>query len=181
MSREPSDLLDVFRGRPARSRGARAVSRPLVDRKGGEVLLSRRQVLLGGAALGLLVLLAFVGGTAVGRGRRDGVAMANVPKSGPAATVYQFRSRELSRLSAEGGDAQADALESFRRAFPDLAPGVFAVRAEDARGREKPGAFRLLVRGFADRKQATSWLFHVKGWQVGGTLPFEDSRPEPAP
>ncbi|HVG94249.1 MAG TPA: hypothetical protein VND21_07370 [Planctomycetota bacterium] len=182
MPREQSDLLDVFRGKPARSSGARAVSRPVADRRKGEVVVSRRQIALGGAVTGLLVLLAFMGGTAVGRHRGAGVPLANRPAAAPPATpVYQFRSKELSRLSAEGGDLQTRALQSFTSAFPRLAQGLSVIPAEDAKGKVKPGVFRLMVRGFPNRTEATQWLFQVKGWQVEGFAPFEDSRPEPAP
>jgi hypothetical protein len=183
MTREQSDLLDVFRGKPARSGGARAVSRPAADRRRGEVVLTRTQVALGGAVTGLLVLLAFMGGTAVGRQRGRDIALVRekVPGTAARAATYQFRSKEMSRLAADGGDLQALAVASFRSAFAGLAPGLSVIPAEDAKGRVRPNMFRLLVRGFQNRADATNWLFQVKAWNVHGQFPFEDSRPEPAP
>jgi hypothetical protein len=183
MTREQSDLLDVFRGKPARTGGARAVSRGSGERRRGEVVLSRAQVTLGGAVAGLLVLLAFMGGTAVGRHRTHDVALVREKdaSSGARAPAYQFRSREMSRLAPDGSDLLSQSVDSFRSTYGSLAPGLSVIPAEDAKGHTKPNMFRLLVRGFQSRNDANNWLFQVKAWNVLGQYPFEFSVAEPVP
>lgn len=97
MGRRSTDLLDIFRRPeegPEEPRRAPAAKRPAAPRKmrepradGPLLVLSRRQVVLGGSALALLLVLGFTLGLAAGRsGGREDPALAR--PAGPTARIY---------------------------------------------------------------------------------------------
>ena len=185
MARPTSDLLDLFGRKSAGGGGggARAVSKgraPDAPRHGG----SARQRLLLGAAGSLALVLAFVGGVAIGQGRR-GVSLVN-PGAGAAATpardTWILRGKSLPRIAGVGADnLEKRALAHFSARFPELVTFLTSTAVEEAKGRFAPGMFRLVVRGFPDEKSAIEWSRHLAAETVGEYRPFQDCRPEKAP
>jgi hypothetical protein len=180
--RESTDLLAVFRSGPSSRGGARAVSRPLGgERPRGAVVLSRRQAFLGTGVALLAVLFAFIAGTAVGRGRRAPSVESASPLARTAAPSWQIRSKSLPRISLGAENLEARAVKEFRARFPQLAPHLSVAPVEDAKGRPLPAEFRLVVRGFDDKRVADQWRFPLNAWSVDMFFPFEAARPEPVP
>lgn len=184
MPRPTSDLLDLF-GRRSGG-GARAVSKgrapdaPRATAPSG----TRQRVLLGSAAV-LALVLAFVGGVAVGQGKK-GVGLVNPAakdaSAAPARDTWILRGRTLPRIAGVGVDnLEKRALAHFAARFPELVTFLSSAPVEESKGKFLPGMFRLVVRGFPDEKSATEWARHLGAEQVGEFRPFQDCRPEKAP
>lgn len=185
MARPTSDLLDLFGRRNAGGSGggARAVSKGRAP-DAPKSPWSGRQKLLAGAAGSLALVLAFVGGLAVGQGKR-GVGLVNPGAGTTAATVrdtWILRGRALPRIAGVGADnLEKRALAHFASRFPELVTFLTSTAVEEAKGKFAPGMFRLVVRGFPDEKSASEWARHLGAETVGEYRPFQDCRPEKAP
>lgn len=185
MSRSSTDLLDFFGKRSGKAQGARAVSRPVAGARAPVVAWSGRQAALAGATALLLLALAFVGGVAVGQGRKpaaDGKVALVRGAGEPERDVWMLRGRPLMRIQNGAVDNyEIRALAAFRSRFPDLVPFLSATGVEDGRGRMVPGQFRLVIRGFQSEASATAWAKVLATATVGEHQPFKDCRPEKAP
>jgi hypothetical protein len=186
MSRTNPDLFEFFgkgRGRP--TSGARAVSTP-VRHDAATVTVSRRLMVLLGAGAVLLSALAFLGGLAIGRGKRLGAEGAELVRPDrTAATVREtwiLRGQPLPKISIAGSDnLEQRALATFRERFKELAPFLASAPVEESRGRLMNGHFRLIVRGFESEASALQWAKVLSAERVLEYAPFRDCRPEKAP
>jgi len=185
MSRSNPDLFEFFgkgRGRPSSS--ARAVSTP-VRREVATVTVSRRLMVLLGAGAVLLSSLAFLGGLAIGRGKRLGDGAGLVRRDKPVEPVrdtWILRGQPLPKVSMAGSDnLEHRALAAFRERYPALAPFIFSTPVEEGRGRVVSGHFRLIVRGFDTEASALQWAKALSRERVAEYAPFRDCRPEKAP
>jgi hypothetical protein len=180
VSRPSTDLLDVFgrrRSGPAAS-SARAVSRPRAASH-ASFEVTRRQALLCGCAALLLLVLAFVGGLAVGRARGPGVASPELARTAtPARETWILRGRSLPRLGVGADNLEKRALEQISANHPELVPFLAAVPVEEGQGRVNKFHFRLIVRGFDSEAKANDWARTLARERVGEHYPFHDSRPE---
>lgn len=184
MSRSNPDLFEFFgkgRGRPASS--ARAVSTP-VRGDAATITVSRRLMVLLGAGAVLLSALAFLGGLAVGRGKRLGAEGAELVRKERPAVVREtwiLRGQALPKIAMSGSDnLEQRCLAAFRDRYPALAPFLASVPVEEARGRLMNGHFRLIVRGFESEASALQWAKALSAERVAEYMPFRDSRPEKA-
>ncbi|MFO0934732.1 MAG: hypothetical protein U1E39_18760 [Planctomycetota bacterium] len=186
MSRSNPDLFEFFgkgRGRPATS--ARAVSTP-VRGDAATVTVSRRLMVLLGAGAVLLSALSFLGGLAIGRGKRLGADGAELVRrdatARPAPDTWILRGQALPKIATAGTDnLEQRALAAFRERYPMLAPFLASAPVEEARGRLMNGHFRLIVRGFESEASALQWAKALSAERVAEYAPFRDSRPEKAP
>lgn len=181
------DLFD-FLGRSSRpARGARAVTSARAAHRAEaagyeDPALARRRRLLVGAATALLVVLAFVAGIAVGRGKRttDGVPLVG-GAAGRAEVVetWILKGRPLPKVSPVGqDDVETRLLRAMKQRYPSLDPYLASGPVEVGRGQVAAGSFRLVARGFQSEASATAWAKVLSRERVGEYQPFQDCRPE---
>lgn len=186
MSRSNPDLFEFFgkgRGRPASS--ARAVSTP-IRADAATVTVSRRLMVLLGAGAVLLSALSFLGGLAIGRGKRLGAEGAELVRrekaNTPARETWILRGMPLPKIATTSTDnLEQRTLAAFRERYPALAPFLASAPVEEARGRLMNGHFRLIVRGFESEASALQWAKVLSAERVAEYTPFRDCRPEKAP
>lgn len=179
MNRQSTDLLDFFGAKGTKkSGGARArASSPREPR--GAWVLGRAHVLLGAAGVVVLMLLSFVFGLSVGRRKATAGEVPLFPVKPAAVTrSWSIRSRILPRVGSGAETLVEVARTGFARKFPDLAPYLDTQKVFDKKGKEDPGSFRLVVRGFPTREAADSWCNDLHVWVAADYVPFHEARPE---
>lgn len=184
----PTDLLDMFKQRPAKgSSPARATSRtrdtaPHGSSRGmgtGDTGGTRKLV-LGGAVMILLLALAFTAGVGVGRARRpaaDPALLAARSTPDTPTESWGIRGRSLPSLAAKGDSLRIRVLEELIRRWPELSNFTSVVDGKDKTGKPT-GLFRIVLAGFRSKDDAQAVAADLAVWAVDGYLPFSDSRPE---
>ena len=180
----PTDLLDMFKQRPAKgSSPARATSRSRDGSHGsqrgagGGPELKKR--LLGGSVLLLLMALAFTAGIGVGQRRRPAV-VEPTPLAARVVEYWGLRGKALPNTGLKADDLKTRVVGELVRRWPELSNHTYVVDLKDKNG--KPTTqFRLVLKGFTSREDAQAFAAELGVWAVEGYLPFTECRPERMP
>jgi hypothetical protein len=173
MRRKTTDLLDVFRVRPAPSGGSEgegkviksSASKPARAPFEG-VALSPRQMLLGGCVMVLLLVLSFTVGIGVGKSGGSSGATPSLQRDASIGVVIRGRVPRMDPLRQRENTPKA-----MKKVLVD-----FGIPESLVEAKVEGESILLVVGPFRDRDEA--WRFYAaKGLKVlrpGGGAPFKD-------
>jgi hypothetical protein len=136
--------------------------------------LAGRRLLLVAAGTLLAVVLAFVVGVGIGRGKgpADGESLAR-----RAASSWRLRGRPLPRVGRRAEDYEKRVVAELERCYPDL-KGWFRTEGATAGPNGSP-RFRVVLHRLSSQQVAEAWQGALLTWPVDDYVPFENAQVEP--